>query len=283
MMIVQNEISKAFHKQAAMYEQAAIVQQEIGNRLFDRLQYLRINPLRILDLGCGSGQFSKKLSVLFPKAKVVGLDIAHGMLLQAKQKHSWRRKWPLVRGDMHALPFANGQFDLVFANQVIHWGHSLLQVFRELNRVLATNGCLMFTTLGPDTFKELKTAWSGVGEHAHVNEFMDMHDLGDQILSERFLDPVMDMEYLSLHYGSFNQLIHSLKMQGVININPQRNHGLTGKSAWRQFQQNFDLLKTEQGKYPLTYEIVYGHAWKGMQTKSDKGIETVVPISSIIR
>lgn len=281
-MTVYNEISKSFNKCALEYELAAKVQHEIGQRLFERLQYLNITPNRILDLGCGSGQFTRELALMYPKAQVIGLDFAQAMLIQAKGKQSWRRKWSLINADMRNMPFSNGVIDLIFANQVIHWGNSLPHIFRELNRVMKANGCLMFTTLGPDTFKELKSAWAGINDFAHVNEFPDMHDVGDSLMAEHFLEPVMDMELLSVHYETLPNLVRALKSQGVKNINPQRNHGLTGKSSWRQFEKNYEVLCTENKKYPLTYEVVYGHAWKGEQRKTEKGIETVIPISHIL-
>ncbi|KTD46406.1 biotin synthase [Legionella quateirensis] len=281
MMAVKNEISKAFSNHAEEYERAAKVQQEIGDRLFERLHYLKIAPQRILDLGCGPGSFSKELSLLYPKAQIIGLDLVPGMLALARKKQTWRRKWSLVAADMKHMPFATGMFDLVFTNQVIHWANPLAQVFREINRVMNVNGCLMFTTLGPDTFKELKMAWSGANHYAHVNQFSDMHDIGDSLMAEHFLDPVMDMELLSVHYETLPKLIAALRAQGVRNINPERNHGLTGRTAWQQFEKNYAGLIADNGKYPLTYEVVYGHAWKGEQRKTDKGIETLIPVSQI--
>ncbi|WP_028384324.1 malonyl-ACP O-methyltransferase BioC [Legionella moravica] len=280
-MAVKNEISKAFGKHAEEYERAAKVQQEIGERLFERLHYLKIAPQRILDLGCGPGSFSKELSLLYPKAQIIGLDLVPGMLALARKKQGWRRRWSLVAADMRQMPFATGMFDLVFTNQVIHWAAPLAHVFREINRVMNVNGCLMFTTLGPDTFKELKMAWSGANHYAHVNEFCDMHDIGDSLMAEHFLDPVMDMELLSVQYETLPKLIAALRAQGVRNINPERNHGLTSRSAWQQFEKNYAGLITDSGKYPLTYEVVYGHAWKGEQRNTDKGIETLFPISQI--
>lgn len=280
-MTVKNEISKAFNKHAAEYELVAKVQQEIGERLFERLQYLKISPQRILDLGCGPGAFSRELTRMYPKAQIVGLDLAQAMLVQAKKKQSWRRKWSLVTADMKHMPFPSGGFDLVFANQVIHWGSPLARVFREINRVMNVNACFMFTTLGPDTFKELKTAWLGINQFEHVNEFVDMHDIGDGLMAEHFLEPVMDMELLAVHYETLPELLKALKTQGVRNINPQRNQGLTGKKAWQQFEMNYADLQTDKGKYPLTYEVVYGHAWKGEQRTTANGIETLIPLSQL--
>lgn len=281
MMALTHEISKAFNQHAAEYEFAAKVQQEIGLRLLERLHYLKRPPERILDLGCGSGFFSRELIRLYPKAQIIGVDLAEQMLAQAQRKHSWRRKWPLVAADMHHLPFATGIFDLIFANQVIHWGNSLAQVFREINRVMKVNGCFMFTTLGPDTFKELKNAWSVVNEYAHVNEFPDMHDVGDCLMAEHFLEPVMDMELLAVHYQTLPSLLNSLKAQGVKNINRARSQGLTGKKSWNQFEQNYSKMQTNTGKYPLTYEVVYGQAWKGEQRTVTQGIETLIPVSQL--
>lgn len=283
MMAVIDEICKTFNEHAAEYELAAKVQQEIGMRLLERLQYLKMQPARILDLGCGPGFFSYELAKMYPKAQIVGLDLAKNMLVQAKKKQGWLRKWPVLAADMHHMPFNTGTFDLVFANQVVHWGNSLVQVFRELNRMLKINGCFMFTTLGPDTFWELKQSWLGVNSFAHTNTFIDMHDVGDSLLTEYFLDPVMDMELLNVHYENMPKLLKALKAQGVKNINPQRNKGLTGKTAWRQFEQNYAALQTAQGKYPLTYEVVYGHAWKGEQSKTELGVETRISISQIKR
>lgn len=277
-----NEICKAFNQQATEYEYAAKVQQEIGSRLFERLNYLTMKPQRILDLGCGPGVFTRQLARLYPKAQVIGLDFAHSMLIEAKKKYSWRHKWPLVTADMKQMPFASGIFDLVFTNQAIHWAQPQAHVFREINRVMNVNACFMFSTLGPDTFKEIRSSWSNANQYAHTNDFADMHDVGDALLAEHFLDPVMDMELLAVHYGSLLQLVHALKKQGVRNVNPARNHGLTGKASWQQFEKNYAALRTEEGKYPLTYEVVYGHAWKGEQRTIERGIETVIPIAQIL-
>lgn len=282
-MTIYKEISKSFNQCAMSYELAAKAQLEIGRRLFERLDYLNIAPQRILDLGCGPGQFSLELARIYPKAHVIGLDFAQRMLIQARGKQSWRRKWSLMNADMLKMPFCDGAFDLIFANQVIHWAHSLPALMRELNRVMSAKGCLMFTTLGPDTFREIKIAWQNINAFSHVNVFADMHDVGDCLMAEHFLDPVIDMEYLTVHYESLPALITALRTQGVKHINVERNKGLTGKASWKQFENNYDAIRTEHHKYPLTYEVIYGHAWKGEQRKTEKGIETMIPLSQIRR
>lgn len=283
-MTINTEICNAFNAHAMDYDQAAIVQKEIGDRLFERLDYLKMKPRFVLDLGCGTGYFSKKLKQRYPKALVVGLDLAWMMLKQVRKRQSILSSWPLVHANMTSLPFSSGVFDLVFANQVIHWANPLSSVMSEINRILNVDGCFMFSTLGPDTFQELRTAWSQVHQYAHTNDFMDMHDLGDILLAEHFIDPVVDMEKLLAYYPSLSRLLHTLKDQGVRNINRARNQGLTGKDAFRRFETLMNQFCNEKGQFPLSYEIVYGHAWKGSKHKMGQGIEEAyIPISQLRR
>ncbi|QRN03184.1 malonyl-ACP O-methyltransferase BioC [Legionella sp. MW5194] len=282
-MNLKNEISNSFNTHAGEYDRAAKIQHEIGNRLFERLDYLKINPRYVLDLGCGTGIFSRLLKKRYADAHIIGIDLAENMLKEARKKQGWRRKWALVNADMTALPFPDGLFDLVFANQAIHWVSPLKDVMREINRVMSPDASLLFSTLGPDTFKELKQAWAGVDSHAHTNTFADMHDVGDCLLAEHFLNPVVDMECITVHYSSLKALVDSLKAQGVRNINQARNKGLTGKGARQAFEAAYQQRCTDQGKYPLTYEVVYGHAFKGQTQPAGQSGEVFIPISSIQR
>lgn len=256
------EIGQAFNAHADEYESEAQVQLEIGQRLFERLEYLKISPSRILDIGCGPGTFLRQLQQRYPDAQIVALDIAHSMLSIAKTKQMEPNQWLMLNADMHQMPFPAEQFDLIFSNQVLHWSPALPTLLQEWQRVLRPGGCLLFSTLGPDTFQELKQAFQQVDTYEHVNAFHDMHHVGDCLLGQAFSDPVVDMEMILAHYSSLSKLLHSLKAQGVKNIHEKRNTGLTGKDSWRKFEQYMLLTKTETHKYPLTYEVVYGHAWK---------------------
>ncbi len=281
MMNLKREICKTFNAHAGDYEQAAKVQREIGERLFERLDYLKIEPLNVLDLGCGSGFFTKLLKTRYRKAHVVGADLAYQMLKQSQAKQGWRQTFSLVNADMVSLPFQDGQFDLVFSNQAVHWSPSLRGVFSEINRVMRPGACLMFSTLGPDTFLELRQAFRKVDNFAHVNEFLDMHDVGDCLMNEYFLDPVIDMSCLTALYPTLTSLLHTLKAQGVRNINQKRNPGLTGKTIWRSFEQEMLKFCTDDKKFPLTYEVIYGHAWKGVQRRLEQGTEAYFPLDQL--
>lgn len=274
---INQEIRDAFNSAAITYTDAAKVQCEIGRRLLARLDYFKINPRFILDLGCGPGVLTSLLQARYPDACVVGLDLAFLMLQQAKSSHPL-----LVHADMCALPFNFGSFDLVFANQVIHWAPCFKSLLQEIHRVMRIDGCFMFSTLGPDTMDELKQAFAAIDGYAHTHDFVDMHERGDALLAAQFIDPVMDMEHLTVHYQKPQDLLWSIKAQGVRNLHEQRRLGLMGKVAWGRLLGALEAQKTPEGQYPLTYEVIYGHAWKGAQQRNDDG-ETFFSLDGLLR
>lgn len=282
-MKFNEQICKSFSRQATNYENSAFVQREIGERMFERLTYLTMQPTYILDLGCGTGFFSEKLQSYYPSAYIVSLDLSLPMLHQAHSKRTASSQWGLTQGDFMSLPFEEAVFDLVFANQVIHWADDYEVLFKEIHRVLRPEGCFFFSTLGPDTFMELNQAWGNADHFAHTNAFVDMHLIGDELLKQHFLDPVMDREDLCLHYDSVSQLLRNLKAQGVRNMNPARNAGLTSPRVLESFKQAYKAMLTPDGHVPLSYEVIQGHAWKGQVHTGKNGTEVLFSIDKLKR
>jgi malonyl-CoA O-methyltransferase len=253
-------LRKLFDVKAPRYSQYAIMQLEIGHRLLQRLDYLKMQPECILELGCGAGMHLKSLKARYPKATIAGVDSSFGMLSVAKKQKSWWQKSSLIFADANCLPFPNGSIDLIIANQLLHWLPDHNHFFAECFRVLKPDGGLMFSTLGPDTFKEFRQAFAPLDTASHTMDFIDLHDLGDALLKQGFLDPVMDREDLVLNYSSQDTLLQSLRAQGVRNFHPNRNKGLMSKSKW---QKMWVMYPKQQSKWPVSYEIIYGQAWRG--------------------
>ena len=266
---------RSFAAAAAVYDQAAVLQQEVGDRLLQRLDLVKIQPTRILDLGCGTGQCIPDLLSRYRKAQVVALDIALPMLEQARKRSRWLRRPRCVCADAESLPFAHRSFDLVFSNLMLQWCVPLEAVFAELQRVLRPGGLLLFTSFGPDTLRELRGSWQQVDGYSHVNAFLDMHDVGDALLRARFADPVMDVERLTVTYPDVWQLMRELKQIGAHNVTAGRPRGLTGRARMRRLVQAYEQYR-RNGVLPASYEIVNGHAW------SDSG-EIGIALESITR
>ena len=272
---------RAFERAAPGYDAAALLQREIADRLLERLDYVRLDPRRILDLGTGTGYAIDALQRRYPKAQVIALDFAHPMLLQARRRGRWRhRPWCLC-GDAEHLPLADGAVDLIVSNATFQWCNDLELAFAECLRVLSPGGLLMFTTFGPDTLKELRAAWSTVDGDSHVSPFPDLHDVGDALVRARFADPVMDMEQLTITYPQLHDLRTDLKGIGAHNATDRRPRGLTGPRRLAAVAAAYEQERRSDGCLPASYEVVYGHAWAPLQKPIAGGIG--VPLSAIGR
>ena len=272
----KRQVRKAFERAAARYDQAAVLQREVADRMFERLDFMKLEPLRILDAGAGTGYGARLLAARYPGAQLTALDLAQSMLQTARGGQPWwKRALPIlgrsstqyVCGDVDHLPLAASSMNAVWSSLTLQWCNEPEKTFREFYRVLAPNGLLMFSTFGPDTLKELRQAFAGIDGYTHVNRFVDMHDLGDLLQYAGFAAPVMDMELITMTYVDVKTLLRELKDIGAHNVTAGRNHGLMGKRRWRAMVEAYERLRTD-GRLPATFEIVYGHAWVGEQKRT---------------
>ncbi|MCS5709825.1 malonyl-ACP O-methyltransferase BioC [Candidatus Berkiella aquae] len=261
----KNDIARSFSLAAKTYDHHAFVQQEIGHRLIERLDYIKQTPRLILDVGSGTGHLTRILQQKFPDSMVLGLDIAQGMAQFAKSKQSWqfwKNNPHYLCADAESLPFANASIDFIFSNFTLQWCANLSQTFAEFKRVLKPEGMIFFSTLGPQTLHELKSSFAAVDNKTHVNEFVDMHDIGDHLLNLRFSDPVIDMEMLTIEYPDVNTLLTDLKGTGAHNMNVDRPEGCISKHMFQRMIEAYSHFKQPNGCIPASYEIIYGHAWQ---------------------
>lgn len=272
----------SFNKAANTYDKVAVLQREVSDRLIERLDIIKSVPEDILDIGCGTGDSALKLRKVYKRANILGLDFAEQMLKVAHSKQSWQQRLfnsniKFVCGDAENLPFEANSFDFVFSNLTLQWCTNLDSTFAEFNRILKPGGLLFFSTLGPDTLKELRQSWQQIDSNQHVHTFIDMHDIGDAMIRSGLADPVMDVEYFTLTYNNVLGLMRELKQLGAHNASVNRSHQLTGKNHFSKMQQNYEKFRVND-KLPATYEIVYGHAWAANDVKSTSACSTEVHV-----
>jgi malonyl-CoA O-methyltransferase len=291
-------LRRIFDRRAASFGDVAFLPREIAQRMRERLDYILVSPANVLDAGCGAGDDLPALRERFPEAPVFGTDLSHAMLMLAKGRDatgaSWRRFLPAtigkalgVRGpraaqaDFSALPFATGAFDVIWSNLALHWHSRPDLVFPEWQRVLKTGGLLMFSTLGPDTLRELRGAYAeadaahGTATRPHVIDFVDMHDLGDMLVESGFEIPVMDQETLTITYRSPESLLADVRRWGAYPFQRDASDAMRAAACSRRFRAALfaalEARRREDGTIPLTFEVIYGHAWKAVPRVSAEG------------
>ncbi len=283
-------VKRAFGRAARGYDAAAVLQREVASRLLSRLDVVKLEPALILDAGCGTGAASVELAARYPRAAVVGFDLAPPMAVAARERvrggrSLYRRLLAPLAGtgsneprfvcaDLNALPFRGVCIDLAFCNLALQWVNDLPRVFAELRRCLKVGALFSFATFGPDTLKELRAAFARADGYTHVNRFVDMHDIGDMLVEAGYSDPVMDMEYFTLTYDTPHALMRELKAIGATNATRGRPRGLTGRNRYARVIRELAAFARD-GRLPATFEIVYGHAWKGERRRTEDGLPIV--------
>jgi malonyl-CoA O-methyltransferase len=258
---------RRFDRAARGYEQSAKLEAEIAARMLERLDYVRLAPSRILDAGAGSGRDARALAKHYRGAQVVALDASIGMLRAMRSATGFvtrllSRAPEGVCGDLSQLPFPGAAFDLAWSNLALHWVRDPLDAFRECARVLRTGGLFMFSAYGPDTFRELRAL-----QPAGFPAFVDMHDLGDMLGACGLAAPVMDMERLTLTYADARAFFADLQATAQTTA---AGPGLGGRQRILALGQALDAQRVD-GRLPVSYEIVYGHAWKVPARRTAEG------------
>jgi len=267
---------RASARAAATYAGAAVLAREVEARMLERLQYIKLAPQRVLDAGCGDGQGARRLAEVYPHAQVLGLDFAYPMLQAARGHRAWLRRIvaservAYLCADLAAVPLAAASVDLAWSNLALHCTGDPLPALKELRRTLKVGGLLMFSCYGPDTLKELRSAFAAHDGAPHVHAFIDMHDLGDMLSACGYAEPVMDMEVITLTYADVDALFADLRATGQVNALAGRRRGLSGKGVFGAMRAAYANLRRD-GRLPASFEIVYGHAWKPQQRFAEDG------------
>jgi malonyl-CoA O-methyltransferase len=282
----------SFGRAANTYDASAILQKQVREEMLSRLDLVKLDPHTILDAGCGTGLASHALQQRFEKSQVVSLDFALPMLQKTRSSNPNNRligkvknffsgmKENLLCADIESLPLANASVCLVWSNLAIQWCNDLDSALQEFQRVLQPEGLLMFSTFGPDTLKELRIATSGQAGVTSVSRFIDMHDIGDALVRAGFSAPVLDVERFTLTYDDVKSIMRDLKSIGAHNATDGRARGLLGRGFLLNLEARYEKFrlgsKLDGGKLPATFEVVYGHAWRGQdKPKFNDGVSPV--------
>jgi malonyl-CoA O-methyltransferase len=278
-------VQRQFDRRAARFAVASALVREVGRRLFERLDYIRHDALAVVDLGCGAGELRDALLARFADATWLGIDLSREMLARGRHEVPLLTRWlPLslrrraralrICANADQLPLAEGSTDCVFSNLMLNWHPAPHRVFPEIARVLREGGLLLFSSLGPDTLRELRQACAAALPLARPMPFVDMHDLGDMMVAAGFSAPVTDSETIRLTYGSAHQLLAEVRGLGG-NPRDDRPRGLPSGRQARSLIAGLEAQRDAEGRIGLTFEISYGLGWKAPPRAPATGTTTI--------
>ena len=253
-------VRAAFDRASTTYESAAVLQSRVAEELLSRLEPFDFRPEVVLDLGAGTGRATAELKRHYRRSLLIALDLAPGMLHQASRHQTFFRRFERVCADAARLPLESASVDIIFSNLMLQWCDPLDDVLIEVRRVLKPQGFFAFTTLGPDTLKELRSAWAEADTHNHINRFLDMHDVGDALVRAGLQEPVLDVDRTQLTYDDGMALMRDLKSIGARNATAGRPRSLAGRTRLQRVLAAYESFRKD-GRLPATYEVVYGAAW----------------------
>lgn len=248
----KRQVAASFSRAASTYDAVAELQRAVGSRLLELLP-AQAAPQRWIDLGSGTGYFTRALAARYPQAQGLAVDIAEGMLRHAREQGGALH---FIGGDAERLPLRDSACDLLFSSLAVQWCADLPAVLGEACRVLRPGGVAAFSSLCIGTLGELRQSWEAVDGFVHVNRFRafeqyQQHCAGSglEVLELRTEDRV-------LHFPDLRSLTHELKALGAHNLNPGRPDGLTGRERVRALIAAYERFRQPEG-LPATYRVVY--------------------------
>jgi malonyl-CoA O-methyltransferase len=274
---VERSFDRASHQRAAAGAWSA----KIANELLERLQFFSLEPRVIIDLGCGVGAPAAQLRRRYPRARVVAVDSVFAMAREARRRQRFWRRFDCVCADGRALPLAAQSVDLVYSNLMLQWCDAPEALFAQVQRVLRPGGLMLFSTLGPDTLHELRSAWASADHASHVSAFADMPQLAAAMSAAGLSEPVMDREIQQTHYPHVRALMNELRTLGARHAGADRRRTLTGRTRLQNMIDAYEAARSSSG-IPASWEIIYGAGFAGIaRSDGTGGGEFAVPLHAV--
>lgn len=247
------QVAKAFSQAATRYDSFAKVQKTVAQNVAS-MAIADLKPgQRVLDLGVGTGTVLKQLRATELDIGLVGVDIAEGMVREAKASSTLSGQSLLV-ADIESLPFADCCVDLAVSSLAIQWCDDLVSLFNDIYRVLKPGAKAVLATLGPQTLAELKAAWRTVDAAVHVNGFASAAAITKAAQAAGFkVSLTQQAEQLS--YPELMPLLCELKAIGAHNMHSHARRGLMTKATFAALTDAYTRLPN--GELAATYDVYY--------------------------
>ena len=268
-MINKEYKRKSFNRAAVTYDAHSNLQDRISNNLIHRLDSIKLSPMNILDLGCGTGRNGLMLRKKYGTSEIINYDFSENMLKEARikqqlflSKENMCSPYSYICADIEAMPFEENSVDLVWSSSTLQWCNELDLVFDQIKKILRPGGLFIFSTFGPNTLNELREITENISNEKKTNTFIDIKSISHFLMHSGFSAPVLDVQNFRMTYKDVRKLFLDIKGIGATNGNVSGNSGLSGKSFTNNIVQKYESYR-KNDLLPASYEVIYGHTWNG--------------------
>ena len=263
----------------ARYPDPPWLHTEVASRMAQRLPLIRLQPEHVIQWWAGLGASAELLGKAYPRAHQTWVEPSAEWLTRSRSlQPAWWRRLPWARADRRLVVESDLEglsgAQLLWANMMLHWVADPSILMARWRQALTVDGFVMFSCFGPDTLKELRALYAANGWGSPQPSFVDMHDLGDMLVQSGFADPVMDQESLTISWPDPGAMLAELRQLGG-NVGRQRFPGLRTPRWHRQLCEGLMESRQVAGRISMTFEIIYGHAFKALPKVSLAGETTI--------
>ena len=250
------KIQRGFSRSAGNYDRFSSLHREIADKLWSQVNK-ESQTLSLLDVGCGTGYLTQKARKYFSQCRVIGLDLAFGMLQVARLKDEdifW------VQGDGNQLPFSDGSFDLLISNLAYQWSLDLTQALSEARRVLSKDGRIACTLFGFNTCQELfQSLYEAKEGTMQFNRLPHQEQVRQAFGVSGFKDITVECEQLKINFKDMHALMGWLK---TIGANHLAREGYLGQKALARAQGIYHERFANARGVVATFEVIGVYAKK---------------------
>jgi SAM-dependent methyltransferase len=216
-------------------------------------------PLRLAPI---KRDFETALNLFPPDPRIV-------MALESSQKILNLQTLSLdqVR-DFETPSLGTNNFDLIISCLGLQFANDLPGVLAQLRKALKPGGLLLGCLMSGDTLKELRESFAlaemerAGGITPHIHPAIDIRQMGALMQRAKFIEPIMDIEKIELHYTDPLALLRDLRQWSMGNLLIERSRKILKRATLSRLSEIYrEKFGTKNRKIKASFEIIWFSGW----------------------